>query len=66
VLPPCWTDPLFGLTEIENVKKFAVTLFGESITTDVGLLVQDASPVHASKTYPEFAEAVKVTIVPLS
>jgi len=59
-------EPLDGLTDIENVKKFAVTLFGESIVTEVELLVPEASPVQASKAYPLFAVAVKVTLVPLS
>lgn len=65
-LPPCTTLPLVGLTEMENVKKFAVTLFGELIVTDVEVLVPDASPVQASKAYPLLAEAVNVTAVPLS
>jgi hypothetical protein len=54
------------LIEIENVKKFAVTLFGEFIVAEVEALVPEASPVHASNEYPEFAFAVRVTLVPLS
>jgi hypothetical protein len=54
------------LIEIENVKKFAVTLFGEFIVTEVEALVPETSPVHASNEYPEFAFAVNVTLVPLS
>ena len=65
-LPPAEVEPLVGLIEIENVKKFAVTLFGEFIVAEVEALVPEASPVHASNEYPEFAFAVNVTLVPLS
>ena len=48
-LPPAVTEPLVGDTLIENVKKFAVTVLGEAIVTEVDVLVPEASPVQASK-----------------
>ncbi|MEM0017393.1 MAG: hypothetical protein QXJ48_06100 [Candidatus Korarchaeum sp.] len=48
-LLPAFTDPIVGDMLIVNVKKFAVTVLGEFVVTDIDVLVPEASPVQASK-----------------
>ena len=47
-LPPCGVEPLLGETDIEKVKKFAVSVFGPSIVSVSVELVPETVPVHAS------------------
>jgi hypothetical protein len=69
-LPPATTLPLFGEIEIENVKKYAVSVIGAFIVTDaeaeVPVYDPEPDPIHWSKAYPEDAVADIDTEAPAS